>query len=115
MAPQRAAERLAQSVYLAAVARLAMAIGVPVALAGAGWLHSEVNDAQRQLAALPDLTRRVETVERQRERGDQAAERQASRLAGIEAQIAALAATQAATVRTLERIERVLDRRNDRP
>ena len=113
MAPQaeRTVERIAHSILLTAVSRVVLPLAVPVV----GWLAVEVIALKEQTATLPDLARRVEVVERLRERGDQAAERQAARLAGIEAQIAALAATQAATVRTLERIERVLDRRNDRP
>ncbi|MBR0682748.1 hypothetical protein GXW74_19810 [Roseomonas eburnea] len=115
MAPKlkEAAEGVVQNVLLTAIARLTMAIGVPVMLAAGAWAVNEIQGHDRRLGRVEtekaELIRRLAEVER---RGSEESARQAARFATIEAALAGLSAQQAATLRSVERIERYLDQRS---
>lgn len=104
------AERVANNVLITAAARLAMVFGVPIILSAGAWALGELHSHERRIGRVEvektELTRRIGEVER-RDTEDSA--RMAARFATIEAALASMAAQQAATLRSVERIERVLD------
>lgn len=110
---EQAAQRVAESTLLMAAARLIMAIGVPVTIMVGAWVVRDLVAIDRRLSLIeeskPELVRRLDHVERQNQRDLEEAARMAQRFGQIEAGIATLVAQQAATLRSVERVERVLD------
>jgi Na+/glutamate symporter len=110
---EQVARRVTDSALLAAVARVAMVVAPLLGMPVATWLVSDVMAQGRRVellaTAADDVKRRLDAVERQNQRGSEEAARLAGRFAAIEAALASLAAQQAATLRSVERIERVLD------
>ena len=101
-----AAENVVNSTILTALARLFMAIGAPIMLAAGEWAIGEIKMHDVRLARVEtektELVRRLAEVER-RDADD------AARSVSVLASMAELRAQQAATLRSVERIERVLD------
>lgn len=114
---QAATERIVQSTLLQAWSRIAMAIGVPIILTVVTWGAAELMDVRRRItvieaASMPrdsSYDRRLGDIERRIADADQEDRNANRRLGAIETSVAGLAATQTALLRTLERIERVLD------
>jgi phosphopantetheinyl transferase (holo-ACP synthase) len=110
---EQAAQRVASSTMLMAFARLMMAIGVPIAIMIGSWVVRDFVAIERRVTVIeeskPDLERRLLSMERHNQRDLEEAARMANRFAQIEAGIAMLGAQQAATLRSVERVERVLD------
>ena len=110
---EQVARRVTDSALLTAVARVAMVLAPLLGMPVATWLVSDVMAQGRRLELLAtgaeDMKRRLGAVERQKQRDSDEAARMAGRFAAIEAALAGLAAQQAATLRSVERIERVLD------
>ena len=120
---QGATERIVQSQFLQAWSRLAMALGVPLILSVLGWGVTELVDVRRRITAIEAAAtpresgydRRLSEIERRIGQGDQVAASAGSRLGAIESSVASLAASQTALLRSMERIERVLDSSRNAP
>lgn len=107
------AEKVAGNVLLAAAARIIMLLGVPatltVGVAFAGELIGLGRDMRRVDTTQVEMSRRLLVVEEQNRRDTEDARLVADRFARIEAALAGLAAQNLATLRSIERVERVLD------
>jgi biopolymer transport protein ExbB/TolQ len=110
---ETAARVVAENAIFAAVSRLIMAIGVPLILASIFWVSSQLVALDRRVSLVedrkPEMERRMELVERQNQRDIEEQARQTQRFGQIEAGIATLVAQQSAALRTIERVERLVD------
>jgi hypothetical protein len=110
---EAAARRVAENMLLLAMSRIVMVVLVPIVLAVGGWIVKDLVAMDRRVTVLeehkPEVARRIESVERQRQRDVEDVARMSGRFSSIEAALATLAAQQGATLRSVERIERVLD------
>lgn len=110
---EAAARRVAENMLLLAMSRLVMVVLLPVCLAVGTWIVKDLVAMDRRVTVLeegkPEVGRRIEAVERQRLRDGEEFARMGNRFSTIEAALATLAAQQGATLRSVERIERVLD------
>ncbi len=101
-----AAKNVVNSTILTALARIFMGVGAPIMLAAGAWAITELKMHDVRLARVEtektELVRRMAEVER-RDTDD------ANRSVSVLSSMAELRAQQAATLRSVERIERVLD------
>jgi hypothetical protein len=113
------AQRIADNTILLAAARVMMAFGVPITILVGTWMVRDLVAIDRRVTVVeesrPEMVRRVAALEQQNQRDTEEAARMAGRFSQIEAGIATLVAQQSATLRSVERVERVLDQVRARP